>query len=587
LLTDFSPEKRSSFALLFMQAASSFVITLIYMRKEVLFLPAMLSALKNYSWQIFVKDLQAGIIVGIVALPLAIAFGIASGVSPEKGLITAVVAGFFISAMGGCTVQIGGPTGAFVVIVYGIVEQYGLNGLIIATFLAGILLILMGIARLGLIIRFIPYPLVAGFTSGIALIIAVSQIPDFFGLKIAQVPADFLGKINAIVNNFSSINFYSVLITIITVIIAIGWGKITHKVPGSLVALLVTTAIVQWLSLSVETIRDRFGNIGGSLPVPGFTFPDFNTIRQLAQPAFTIALLGGIESLLSALVADGMTGRKHHSNTELIAQGGANILSSLFGGIPATGAIARTATNIRNGAVTPVAGIIHAITLLLIMLLLGKWAALVPMATLSGILLVVAYNMSEWRHFRSILNGSAGDVIVLLSTFTLTVLIDLTVAIEAGMILALVSFTRNLIRQSEVTAIDPGNQLLSLQQVPEGVQVFEIEGPLFFGAAYKFTEAMRVIEKPPRVLILRMRNVPLIDATGIKALKDVLKDTKAIKTKLILSEISQKEILQQLRRSRLLFAIGKANVTISLEDALKRSKKLLEQSPSAGKGLLQ
>lgn len=547
------------------------------MRKNLLFRPAILGALKNYNWQTFSKDLQAGIIVGIVALPLAIAFGIASGVSPEKGLITAVVAGFFISALGGSTVQIGGPTGAFVVIVYGIVQQYGVNGLIIATFLAGIMLVLMGIARLGLIIRFIPYPLVAGFTSGIALIIAVSQIPDFLGLKVAQVPADFMGKIDTIVSNFSSINFYSVFITIITVIITMGWGKITHKVPGSLIALLVGTAIVQWLNLPVETIHDRFGNIGGSLPVPSFSFPDFNTIRQLVQPAFTIALLGGIESLLSALVADGMTGRKHDSNTELIAQGSANIFSSLFGGIPATGAIARTATNIRNGAVTPVAGIIHTITLLLIMLLMGKWAALVPMATLSGILLVVAYNMSEWRHFRSILSGSAGDVVVLLSTFILTVLIDLTVAIEAGMILALVSFTRNFIRQSEVTVVNPGDQLPSFQQVPDGVQVFEIEGPLFFGAAYKFTEAMRVIEKPPRVLILRMRKVPLIDATGIKALKDVLKDTKALKTKLILSELSDKEIMQQLKRSRLLFAIGKANVTTSFEAALKRSESIREQ----------
>ena len=543
------------------------------MRKEKRFYPALPEAMRGYSMPVFLKDLQAGVIVGIVALPLAIAFGIASGLSPQTGIITAIIAGFLISALGGSTVQIGGPTGAFVVIVSGIVQQYGVSGLIVATFLAGILMILLGLAKLGAVIRFIPYPLIVGFTSGIALIIALTQVRDLLGLQISSLPAGLPGKLHAYLLHISTVNWYSVSIALFTILLLIFWPRITHRIPGSLIALLVTTILVQVLQLPVETIADRFGQINAVFPVPHLSLPDSATISSLIQPAIAIALLGAIESLLSAVVADGMTGKRHHSNTELMAQGAANICSSLFGGMPATGAIARTATNIKNGAQTPVAGIIHAITLLLILLFLGKWAALIPMATLAGILIIVAYNMSEWQHFRSILKGSSGDVIVLLSTFFLTVLADLTIAIETGMILALIFFVRNLVKQTDITSVSNGKHAAQ-NHLPADVEIFEIEGPLFFGAVYKFTDAIRQIEKPPRVLILRMKQVPLIDATGIKALKDVLRDCNKRKTRLILSDISSQQILDELSRSRLLFAIGKANVTKSFEAALKRSSQM-------------
>src|SRR5664279_235865 len=399
-----------------------------------MFKPKIFDALKNYNRQQFSKDLIAGLIVGVVALPLAIAFAIASGVSPEKGLYTAIIGGFIISALGGSKVQIGGPTGAFIVIVYGIVQQYGINGLIIATFIAGVMLIIMGLARLGAIIKFIPHPLIIGFTSGIALIIFSSEIKDFFGLKMGAVPADFLDKWKSYFVNFHSLNIYTVLIACVAIIIILLWPKVTHKVPGSLIAILVTTAAAQLFHLPVESIGSRFGAIPSSLPSPVIPHIDFATIKSLVRPAFTIALLGGIESLLSAVVADGMIGGNHRSNMELIAQGIANIFSSIFGGIPATGAIARTATNVKNGGRTPVAGIIHALTLLLIMLFFGKWAALIPLASLAGILVVVAYNMSEWQAFVSVLRGPRTDMAVLLTTFLLTVLVDLTVAIEVGMV---------------------------------------------------------------------------------------------------------------------------------------------------------
>lgn len=544
------------------------------MRKEKRFYPALLDALHGYSLPVFIKDLQAGVIVGVVALPLAIAFAIASGVSPQTGIITAILAGFIISVMGGSTVQIGGPTGAFVVIVAGIVQQHGVSGLIMATFLAGILLILMGLAKLGTVIRFIPYPLIVGFTSGIALIIALTQVRDALGLKIENIPGELPGRLHAYITHIATVNWYSTAITICTILLLIYWPRITHKIPGSLIALLFTTVLVQSLHLPVETIADRFGQISSVFPNPHFTMPDFDTFRKLFQPAIAIALLGAIESLLSAVVADGMTGKRHHSNTELVAQGTANIFSSLFGGIPATGAIARTATNIRNGAQTPIAGIIHAITLLLILLFLGKWAALVPMATLAGILIIVAYNMSEWQHFKAILKGSGSDVIVLIATFLLTVLFDLTVAIETGIILALIFFVRNLVKQSDVISVTNADGPQVKRNFPPDVEVFEIEGPLFFGAVYKFTDAIRQIENPPRVLILRMKHVPLIDATGIKALKDALRDCNKRKTRLVLSDITNEKLMDELRRSRLLFAIGKANVTDSFEAALKRSSEL-------------
>lgn len=550
-----------------------------------MFRPKLFDTLKDYRTPQFSKDLMAGIIVGIVALPLAIAFAIASGVSPEKGLYTAIIGGFVISALGGSRVQIGGPTGAFVVIVYGIVQQYGEGGLIIATFMAGIMLLLMGLARLGTVIQYIPHPLIVGFTSGIAVLIFSSQIKDFAGLHMGAVPADFINKWKSYALNISSVNWYALLIAAVTVLIVVLFPRITHKVPGSLIAILLTTAAVSWLSLPVETIGSRFGGIPSSLPSPVIPHFDFATIKNLIQPAFTIALLGGIESLLSAVVADGMTGGRHRSNMELVAQGAANIGSSLFGGIPATGAIARTATNIKNGGRTPVAGIIHAITLLLIMLFVGRWAALIPMPTLAGILVVVAYNMSEWKSFRAVLKGSGSDIAVLLTTFLLTVLVDLTVAIEIGMVLAAFLFMRKMIQSSGVNLLtgqmaDTGNDtdkdLFSGYDMPKGVEVFEITGPLFFGAAYKFRDAIRTVEKAPKVLIIRMRQVPIIDATGIKTIEEVYKESTHRHTRLILSEVHSTQVIQALRDARLLFAIGKANVTDTFDKALERSRVLLQ-----------
>jgi SulP family sulfate permease len=549
-----------------------------------MFKPKLFDTLKNYSGKQFSNDVLAGIIVGIVALPLAIAFAIASGVTPEKGLITAVVAGFIISAMGGSRVQIGGPTGAFIVIVYGIVQMYGVNGLIVATFMAGIMLIIMGFARLGTVIKFIPHPLIIGFTTGIAVIIFSSQVKDFLGLKMEAVPANFLEKWSAYFKNMQSVNIYAILIAAVTVLVIILWPKVSKKIPGSLIAILITTAAVQLLHLPVETIGSRFGIISSSFPKPEIPMVDFATIKHLIQPAFTIALLCAIESLLSAVVADGMIGGNHRSNMELVAQGTANIFSSMFGGIPATGAIARTATNVKNGGRTPVAGIVHAFVLLIILLIAGKWASYIPIANLAGILVIVAYNMSEWRNFRSILKGPRGDVAVLLITFFLTVLIDLTVAIEVGIVLAAFLFMRDTIRFSDVNILTReidddqfGYDVIDGKyQIPRNVEVFEITGPLFFGAAYKFKDAMQFIDKTTKVLIIRMRHVPIIDATGIQTLKEVYTHSKKHHKKIILSEINSTQVMKELKEARLLFAIGKGNVVDTFEKALSRAQAIVE-----------
>jgi SulP family sulfate permease len=545
-----------------------------------MFRPKLLDTLKNYDKAHFINDVVAGVIVGIVALPLAIAFAIASGVSPEKGLFTAIIAGFIISALGGSRVQIGGPTGAFIVIVYGIVQQYGVNGLVVATFIAGILLILMGLLKFGSVIKFIPHPLIVGFTTGIAVIIFSSQMKDFFGLKMGNVPADFINKWISYSHNLSSVNIYALLTGLVTLIIIFLWPKVTHKIPGSLIAIIATTLAVKYFNIPVETIGSRFGAIPSSLPAPVIPGISWETIQHLIRPAFTIAILGSIESLLSAVVADGMIGGNHRSNTELIAQGFANIGSSIFGGIPATGAIARTATNIKNGGRTPVAGIIHAITLLLIMLFIGKLAALIPMATLGGILVVVAWNMSETENFISIFKGSKSDAIVLVTTFLLTILVDLTVAIEIGMVLAAFLFMRNMMKASSVNQLVHSSdhlpdELLNRRDLPDGVDVFEINGPMFFGAAYKFKDAMKVIEKPAKILIIRMKNVPIIDATGIRVLKEINEDIKKQGTKLILSEVCSEQVLKELKTARLLFSIGKANITDDFEKAVSRSRVIL------------
>jgi len=545
-----------------------------------MFKPKLIDTLKNYNRAQFFKDLVAGVIVGIVALPLAIAFAIASGVSPEKGIFTAIIAGFVISALGGSRVQIGGPTGAFIVVVYGIVQQFGINGLIMATFIAGILLIIMGLAKFGSAIKYIPYPLIIGFTTGIAVIIFSSEMKDFFGLKMGAVPADFVSKWIAYGEHISFVNIYAVAIGAFTLLVILLWPKVTHKVPGSLIAIVITTLAVHFFKLPVETIGSRFGAIPSSLPHPVMPGVSLSVIQQLIRPAFTIALLGSVESLLSAVVADGMIGGSHRSNTELIAQGFANICSSLFGGIPATGAIARTATNIKNGGRTPVAGIVHALTLLVIMLFVGKWAALIPMATLGGILVIVAWNMSEMESFINVAKGSRSDAAVLVSTFLLTVFVDLTVAIEIGMILAAFLFMRRMMKTSSVEhaiyKYDSESDVLSgPADLPEGVDVFEINGPLFFGVAYKFKDAMKIIEKPARILIIRMRHVPIIDATGIRTLKEVNKDVQSKGTKLILAEVNSEQVIEELKKARLMFQIGKANITVSYEKALERANEIL------------
>lgn len=544
---------------------------------------------EGYTAPIFFKDLTAGIIVGIVALPLAIAFAIASGVTPEQGLSTAIVAGFLISALGGSRVQIGGPTGAFVVIVYSIVQKYGYDGLAIATLMAGVLLIVMGAVKMGTVIKYIPYPVTVGFTGGIALIIATGQFRDFLGLRMDSLPAEFLGKIASYASHLGTVTPAAAGIGLLTLVIVVFWPRITHRVPGSLIAIFATTAIVHFAGFSVETIGSRFGAVSSA--APSFRLPDiaWSRLPELVSPAITIALLGGIESLLSAVVADGMTGRRHQSNMELIAQGIANIASPLFGGIPATGAIARTATNIKNGAQTPVAGIIHAITLLLIMLFFGKWASLIPMATLAGILLVVAYHMSEWHLFVKLFRSTKSDVTVLLTTFLLTVLVDLTVAIQAGIVLAALLFMRRMADEARVgyvtSMLDEEEEAAGAGEeakrrtVPKGVEVFEVSGPFFFGAADKFKYTLSLIQKKPKVLILRLESVLSLDATGLRALEDVLGQTSREGTTLILSGVhAQPE--QVMARSGFLDRVGIENTADNVDAALEIARRIVERRPS-------
>ena len=552
-----------------------------------MFYPKFFELLKTYNKKKFLRDLMAGIIVGIVALPLAIAFAIASGVSPEKGLYTAIVGGLIISIFGGSRVQIGGPTGAFIVIVFGIVQQFGINGLIIATLMAGIMLIIMGIAQMGSVIKFIPHPLIVGFTTGIAVIIFSSQIKDLLGLQMETVPAEFVEKWIAYGKNIGSTNLISLGIGLASILLVLFSSKVTRIIPGSLMAILLSTLAVQIFHLPVETIGSRFGEIPSTLPMPVFPHIDWATIKMLIAPAFTIAMLGAIESLLSAVVADGMIGSNHRSNTELIAQGGANIASALFGGIPATGAIARTATNVKNGGRSPVAGIVHAFVLLIIMLLFGKWASLIPMSALAGILIVVAYNMSEHETFFDIARGIRSDAIVLLTTFFLTVFFDLTIAIQIGMVLAAFLFMRQMIQISSVDVNPhklpdgaPDPNATEHYDIPASVDVFEITGPMFFGAAYKFKDSMRFVEEKPKVLILRMRNVPVIDATGLHTIKDVLKMCENDKTKMILSGV-QPNVLQELQKSRLLFRIGKRFILPDFNAALTVAKEVLAEKEAA------
>ena len=553
------------------------------------FEPKLVTVLREgYSRHLFTKDLGAGLIVGVVALPLALAFAIASGVKPEQGLFTAIIGGFIISALSGSRVQIGGPTGAFVVIVYGVVQRYGYDGLAAATLIAGVILVVMGLARMGAVIKFIPYPVTVGFTAGIALIIFSSQFRDLFGLQMGDVPAPFVDKWGAYAGALGTFTPAALAVSIVTVVILVGWTRVTRYVPSPIVAIVVTTAVVHVFHIPVETIGSRFGEVPNRLPSPRLPDVDFATIRSVFSPAVSIALLAGIESLLSCVIADGMTGRRHRSNTELVAQGVANIASPIFGGIPCTGAIARTATNVKSGGQTPFAGIIHAVVLLLIMLCLGKWARLVPMATLAGILVVTAYRMSEWRLFVRIFHSTKSDTAVMVTTFLLTVLVDLTVAIQVGVVLAAFLFmkrmadvTQTSYLRDEIDETDfDDEERVSERKVPDGVAVFEIYGPFFFGAADKFKSTLNRVDKKPKVIVLRMRHVPAIDATGLQALQDVYQKAKRDGTALILAGVNAQP-LEVLEQSGFATLIGPENLARNLDDALARARAILAAREAA------
>ncbi|MBI5646886.1 MAG: STAS domain-containing protein [Ignavibacteriae bacterium] len=550
-----------------------------------MFVPKIISTLKEgYTRRNFLADLTAGTIVGIVALPLAIAFAIASGVSPEKGLYTAIVAGFLISALGGSRVQIGGPTGAFVVIVYSIVAKYGIDGLTIATAMAGVILILMGLAKFGGLIKFIPYPIVTGFTSGIAVIIFSSQVKDFLGLRMGAVPSDFVEKWFAYGAAWSTVNLYALGVGAGSLLVILLWPRISSRIPGSLVAIVLATVVVQVFQLPVDTITSRFGEIPSSLPAPSLPVVTWERITELVLPATTIAFLAGIESLLSAVVADGMAGGRHRSNMELVAQGAANIASSIFGGIPATGAIARTVTNVKNGARTPVAGIVHAMVLLLIMLLFGRWAGLIPLAALAAVLVRVAIAMSEYDAFIAILKGPRADVMVLVVTFLLTVIFDLTVAIEIGMIMAALIFMKQMADVSNVRLFDADIKdaeetddpnAVAFRDIPAGVQVFEINGPFFFGSVDKFHSTLSIGSAPPKVLIIRMRNVPYMDAGGLHALEELHDRCKKNRIQLLISDIHAQPLFAA-TQSGFIDVLGENLFFGNLDDALDHAREVLQ-----------
>lgn len=491
-----------------------------------------------------IKDVIAGIIVAIIALPLSVALGISSGVSPEKGLITAIVAGFFISLLGGSRVQIGGPTGAFVVIVYGIIQQYGINGLIMATIMAGVILIILGAAKLGSIIKFVPHPVTVGFTSGIAITLLSTQVKDLLGLSISEIPAEFIEKWAVYFQHMSTFNVVTFIVGAASLAVMIIWPKINKTIPGSLVALIAATLAVKFFNLPVETIGSRYSNISSSFPAPSINMVDFATLQQLFKPALTIAILAAVESLLSAVVADGMTGGKHDSNMELIAQGVGNIASGLFGGIPATGAIARTAANVKNGGRSPISGIVHALTLLLIMFVFMPLAKLIPMTTLAAILILVSYNMGEWKTFYSLLKAPKSDVIILVLTFLLTVVFDLVIAIEIGMVIAMFLFMKRVADTTKIRSImleseNEDYELIKDKNISGKVVVYEINGPFFFGIVHKFIEVMREINPTYDVLILDMKNAQAIDATAIDALERLYKRCGKHDTKLLLANVQE------------------------------------------------
>lgn len=548
---------------------------------------------KAYFKEQFMQDFIAGIILGIVAIPLAIAFGIASGVSPQQGLITAIIGGFIVSFLGGSHVQIGGPTGAFIVIIAGVIAEFGFTGLIIATTIAGVMLILMGLLKLGDVIKFMPFPIIVGFTSGIAVVIFSTQIKDFFGLTAVGggelvIPSEFLSKWVVYFENFSTINPWATLLSVLTIAIIFLWQRITKKIPGSIVAIILCTFIALLLKnqfgIEVSTIGSKYPELSGGSPLPKPVAPniDMHAVRLLISPAFTIAMLCAIESLLSAMVADGATGKKHHSNTELIGQGVANLVVPIFGGIPVTGAIARTMTNINNGGKTPVAGIVHAVFLLLIFLFLMPLAAYIPFACLAGILVVVAYNMSEWRNFKALLKNPVADVIVLLVTFFLTVIFDLTIAIEIGLLIAAISFIKRVMETSQIRVIEteigrtenPEDNDIEYAKLDKHLEVYEIDGPFFFGIANKFDEISYEIKEKPKVRIIRMRKVPFIDSTGIKNLTNLCNRSKKEKIQVILSGVTP-EVYSTLEKSGFIDKLGKEFVFDHISSAMDKANKLL------------
>lgn len=549
-----------------------------------MFTPKLVTTLKDYDRRQFSADVVAGIIVGIVALPLSIAFAIASGMPPAAGLYTAIIAGFLISALGGSRVQIGGPTGAFVVIVYGIVQQYGVDGLTVATLMAGVILIGFGVARLGAAIKFIPAPVVTGFTSGIAVIIFSSQVKDLLGLRMGEVPAGFVEKWIAFSRSLGTITPAAAGVSALGLVILLFWPRISRSVPAPFVALVACTLLARLGGLEVETIGSRFGEISSALPRPHLPRVSVEEMRLLVAPAFTIALLAAVESLLSAVVADGMIGGRHRSNAELIAQGVANVASPLFGGIPATGAIARTATNIKAGGRTSVAGMVHALTLLLITLFFGRLASYIPLAALAAILVIVAWNMSEWRVFRSELQAPRSDVAVLLTTFLLTVLVDLTVAIQVGMVLAAFLFMLRMAEVTSVTALtgeaaEGEEPALRGEPVPPGVEVYAIDGPFFFGAAEKFRETVGQVKGTPRVWIILMRRVSAIDSTGIRMLRALVRGAHRDGARVILVGVHAQPMIA-LGRADLLDEIGEDGLCGTLDEALDAARAHLGLSPA-------
>jgi sulfate permease, SulP family len=548
------------------------------------FEPKLVTVLKEgYTFKLFAQDLWAGIIVGIVALPLSIAFAIASGVKPEQGLITAVIGGFLISAFSGSRVQIGGPTGAFIVIVYGIVQKYGYEGLALATIMAGVMLIVMGLARMGDVIKFIPFPVTIGFTSGIAVIIFTSQVPDFLGLHLEHTPEKFLAKWSAYAHHLTAVDPYALATALMTVLIILFWRKVTDRLPGPLMAIIATTALAHIFHWPLQTIGTRFGSVPHSIPMPHIPHLDLDMIIKMSPSALTIALLAGIESLLSAVVADGMTGRRHRSNMELIGQGLANLASPLFNGLPATGAIARTATNIKNGGQTPIAGIIHALTVLILFMFLGQWAALIPMATLAGILVVVAYNMGEWSMFVKLFRSPKSDIMVLLTTFLLTVLVDLTVAIEVGIVLAAFLFMKRMIEVTQVNYLAQGSEsnewvidptMKDAINLPTGIEIFEINGPFFFGAADKFRDTLNQMKRRPKVLILQMRFVPAMDATGLSVLEDLLRKSKKGKIDVVFSGVHAQP-LKVMKEAGIIEMLGQEHFHADIKTAIIFAQQLV------------